>query len=74
MLKMQYPKQWAFIAEHLFCSNLYQTTLKLFKKWFYDMPDIGTMKRIIEWFQMEYMLAQAPMSRKTTHSLGQWSI
>ncbi len=42
---------------HITSSNLYQTIIGLYKKWFYDTSDIRTMKRIIERFQTEYILA-----------------
>ncbi len=37
-------KQRAFIVEYYFRSNVYQTTLQLYKKQFHDTPDVRTMK------------------------------
>ncbi len=50
MLKCYTIEQQALIVEHYFRSNLYQTTLQLYKKQFHDSLDIKTMKQIAERF------------------------
>ncbi len=60
VLKHYTFEQWAFIVKRYFRSNLYWTTLQLYKKRFHDTPNIRTVKWIIEWFQMEYTLANTP--------------
>ncbi len=57
-------EQRVFIVEYYFRSNSYQTILQLHKKYFYDTPDIRTMKLTIEWFQTDYTLADAPRWRR----------
>ncbi len=56
-------KEWRVYAQNAIPSNKEDSQsniiFRLYKKQFHDMLEIKTMKRIIERFQMEYMLADA---------------
>ncbi len=65
-------EQQAFIVEHYFRSKSYRTTLWLYKEWFHDTADVRTMKWIIEWFQMDNTVANAPNLGRP-HALRQQS-
>ncbi|XKL66125.1 hypothetical protein PGB90_009545 [Kerria lacca] len=49
-------EQRAYMVEHFFCTNSLKLTQNLYKKKFKEVLDARTIKRVVERFQLAYML------------------